>query len=216
MAIASGCGIRREAPRHFGTTTATLAVTARCDYPIRPWELIAVESPAEIGVMVSWYAEVLGATPTASPSERPPGPVVAGVVTAWIIAGDAGHRIIILSPPRGADDRGRRRCRWDQHVAFEYATIDDLLRTHARLERLGIAPFHEANSGATTAFYYEDPAGNSVELMVHRGREGRLCALPDGRPPDADRPAIFDRKLGDWSEIQDASGAATHESRRGR
>jgi catechol 2,3-dioxygenase len=51
-------------------------------------------------------------------------------------------------------------------VAFEYVTIDDLLNTYTRLKGLGIEPLLAADRGPTTSLYYEDPDGNSVELLV--------------------------------------------------
>ena len=53
-----------------------------------------------------------------------------------------------------------------QHVAFEYATIDDLLNTWERLKGLAIEPVLATDHGMTIAFYYRDPDGNSVELFV--------------------------------------------------
>jgi catechol-2,3-dioxygenase len=51
-------------------------------------------------------------------------------------------------------------------VAFEYATIDELLGSYARIKDLGIEPVFATDHGPTTSFYYEDPDGNSVELFV--------------------------------------------------
>jgi len=53
-----------------------------------------------------------------------------------------------------------------QHVAFEYRTLDDLLGTYTRLKGLGIEPVLCTDGGSQTAFYYEDPDRNSVELNV--------------------------------------------------
>lgn len=50
-------------------------------------------------------------------------------------------------------------------VAFEYPTVDDLLASYTRLKNLGIVPVLTTDTGPTTAFYYEDPDGNSVELL---------------------------------------------------
>ncbi|CDZ55014.1 hypothetical protein [Neorhizobium galegae] len=47
-----------------------------------------------------------------------------------------------------------------------YRTLDELLGTYARLKALGIAPVLAVNEGAQTAFYYEDPDRNSIELNV--------------------------------------------------
>ncbi|AJD44194.1 glyoxalase/bleomycin resistance protein/dioxygenase family protein (plasmid) [Rhizobium gallicum bv. gallicum R602sp] len=53
-----------------------------------------------------------------------------------------------------------------QHVAFAYRTLDELLGTYARLKPLGIVPVLAVDEGAQTAFYYEDPDRNFIELNV--------------------------------------------------
>jgi catechol 2,3-dioxygenase len=45
-------------------------------------------------------------------------------------------------------------------------TVDDILATYARLKGLGIEPVLTAHHRSSTAFYYEDPDRNSVELTV--------------------------------------------------
>jgi catechol 2,3-dioxygenase len=53
-----------------------------------------------------------------------------------------------------------------QHVAFEYATIDDLLNSYTRIKELGIEPVLTTDHGVSIAFYYKDPDGNTIELFV--------------------------------------------------
>jgi catechol 2,3-dioxygenase len=53
-----------------------------------------------------------------------------------------------------------------QHVALELPTVDDILAIYARLKGLGIEPILTAHHRASTAFYYEDPDRNSVDLTV--------------------------------------------------
>ena len=53
-----------------------------------------------------------------------------------------------------------------QHFAFEYRNLDDLLGTYVRLKQQGILPVLCTDSGAQTAFYYEDSDRNSVKLNV--------------------------------------------------
>jgi catechol-2,3-dioxygenase len=59
------------------------------------------------------------------------------------------------------------------HIAFEYATLDELLATFRRLKLTGIEPVRAADHGATTSFYYEDPDRNSIELLVDNFGDGR-------------------------------------------
>jgi catechol-2,3-dioxygenase len=62
-----------------------------------------------------------------------------------------------------------------QHFAFEYETLDELLGTYARLKAEGILPVLCTDAGAQTAFYYEDPDHNSVELNVDTRPGSRVC-----------------------------------------
>jgi catechol 2,3-dioxygenase-like lactoylglutathione lyase family enzyme len=178
---AASRGTSRPTSIELEPTTATFEVMARRYRARRPWEIIVVETTADFGVMVGWYADLLGVRPDEPPSKPSGNRVVTGIGAAWIAIGEAGHRVVILSLPRRADDRRQGRRRWDQHVAFEYPALDDLLAAYDRLRGVGIKPFLAAELGASTAIYYEDPAGNSVELTFdHVGARGR------GRGP---RPA---------------------------
>jgi catechol 2,3-dioxygenase len=121
---------------------------------------------ANFQAMKDWYGKVLGMTSnheTAAPdgaTSLPP------MRAAWLTNDGANHRIAIMALPGLIADPERVRHQRLQHVAFELATIDDLLNTYARLKSLGIEPVLTADHGATTAFYYEDPDRNSVELTV--------------------------------------------------
>jgi catechol-2,3-dioxygenase len=53
-----------------------------------------------------------------------------------------------------------------QYIAFEYASLDDLLATYVRLKEEGILPLLAADHGPTLSMYYADPDGNSVELFA--------------------------------------------------
>jgi catechol 2,3-dioxygenase len=90
----------------------------------------------------------------------------AGLRAAWVTNDKANHRLATIALPGLTDDQERSRHLRLQHVAFELPTIDDLLATYARRKRLRIEPVLAADHGASTAFYYEDPDRNSVELMV--------------------------------------------------
>ncbi len=121
---------------------------------------------ARLDEMADWYATVLGMTPNLR-STVALGPEGSGSVAgAWVTNDRANHRVALVSLPGLTADPDRQTHTRLQHVAFEYATLDDLLSTHARLKELGIEPVIAVDHGATTAFYYEDPDGNSVELLA--------------------------------------------------
>ncbi|WP_234021393.1 VOC family protein [Streptomyces sp. 142MFCol3.1] len=52
------------------------------------------------------------------------------------------------------------------HIAFAYASLQDLLENYERLKKEGITPTATINHGTTTSMYYADPDGNQIELQV--------------------------------------------------
>ena len=121
---------------------------------------------ARLEEMVDWYATVLGMTPNLRSETvlKPDGD--ASVAGVWVTNDRANHRVALVSLPGLTADPNRRTHTRLEHVAFEYARLDDLLSTHVRLKELGIEPVLAVDHGATTSFYYEDPDGNSVELFA--------------------------------------------------
>ena len=77
---------------------------------------------------------------------------------------DEHHRIALINTPahgaRPPESVGVH------HVAFTYATLDDLLHTYDRLKGHGIRPSWCINHGPTTSLYYRDPEDMQVELQV--------------------------------------------------
>jgi catechol 2,3-dioxygenase len=121
---------------------------------------------ANLEPMKEWYARVLGMT-TNHETPAPDGAAALPPMRAcWVTNDGANHRIGIIALPGLTDDPERSRRHRLQHVAFELPTVDDLLATYSRLKSLGIEPVLTADHGASTAFYYEDPDRNSVELTV--------------------------------------------------
>jgi catechol 2,3-dioxygenase len=116
--------------------------------------------------MKDWYAEVLGMTPNHETSAPAATEGLPSMRASWVTNDKANHRIAIMALPGLTEDQQRVRHHRVQHVAFELPTIDDLLATYVRLKSLGIEPVLTADHGASTAFYYEDPDRNSVELTV--------------------------------------------------
>lgn len=139
--ITTGSAIRPKL-HHFGLTTANLEA------------------------MKDWYAKVLGMTPSHETAAPDGATILPPMRAAWVTNDRANHRIAIMDLPGLTADAERARHHRLQHVAFELPTIDDLLATYEQLKSLGIEPVLTADHGATTAFYYEDPDRNSVELTV--------------------------------------------------
>jgi catechol-2,3-dioxygenase len=52
------------------------------------------------------------------------------------------------------------------HIAFTYASLDQLLGTYERLRDAHITPYWCVNHGMSTSLYYRDPDGNQIELQI--------------------------------------------------
>ena len=52
------------------------------------------------------------------------------------------------------------------HVAYEVASLTDLLETWEDLKGKGIAPYWCVNHGMSASLYYADPDGNQMEFSV--------------------------------------------------
>jgi catechol 2,3-dioxygenase len=116
--------------------------------------------------MADWYAKVVGMDTIYSTSNVG-GLDQIGLAGAAFVSNDrANHRIAILSLPELQEDTDKKTHVKLQHIAFEYATIDDLLNSYVRIKKLGIEPILTTDHGPTIAFYYKDPDGNTIELFV--------------------------------------------------
>jgi catechol 2,3-dioxygenase-like lactoylglutathione lyase family enzyme len=120
-----------------------------------------------LAAMTDWYRKVLGMTVNRHMVGRA-GPQRGPSFSADFVSNDeVHHRIVFFETPGLVADTDKHRHVRVQHVAFEYATLDELLGTYARLKGLGILPVQATDFGMGTAFYYEDPDQNVVELNVN-------------------------------------------------
>lgn len=83
---------------------------------------------------------------------------------AFVTYDDEHHRLAFLRNPEVGDDA--RSHAGLEHIAFTYATLDDLVATYERLRDLGTVPILPINHGMTLSLYYEDPDGNQAELQI--------------------------------------------------
>jgi catechol 2,3-dioxygenase len=130
-----------------------------------------------LAALADWYRKVLGMTVVHQTESAAGGQKNAPKArAAWVSNDDANHRLAFVELPGLAADPDRSQHHRLQHFAFEYRNIDDLLGTYARLKALGIVPVMCADEGAQTAFYYEDPDRNSVEINVDNYGSGLTSA----------------------------------------
>lgn len=136
---------------------------ATVEAPVRPASTSGIVSPVRLAhfvlatsrfkELVAWYKLVLNATP-AFENE--------GI--AFIAYDDEHHRVAFLNMPGLAEQP--KGIAGVHHIAFTYATLDDLLDNYARLKELGITPEWCVNHGPTTSLYYLDPDRNRLEFQV--------------------------------------------------
>ena len=105
--------------------------------------------------MIDWYATTVGLRTV---FQFPGG--------AWLTNDAANHRLALLTSSQLRDDADKLVHTGMHHLAFEYATIDELLHTYTHLKELRITPHMVLDHGMTLSFYYVDPDGNSVELQI--------------------------------------------------
>ena len=106
--------------------------------------------------MIDWYAAVVGIEPVF----QAPG-------IAFLSNDGANHRISLAGGPQFRDNPQFRTFAGLHHLAFEYASVDDLLDSWQRLrDQYGYEPHVAVHHGMTLSFYYVDPDGNSVELQA--------------------------------------------------
>lgn len=121
---------------------------------------------AQLKPMCDWYATVLGMSIVFATSHPLGKDAPISVSAAWVTNDQANHRIGLIALPLLVRDTTRSAHVRLQHIAFEYKSLEELLDTYLRLKGAGITPVLSADHGPTTSMYYEDPDGNSVELLV--------------------------------------------------
>ncbi len=116
----------------------------------------ALLKTARMQEMIDWYAAVVGIEA-----------VFQGPGIAFLSNDAANHRLSLVGNPQFRDNPDFRKYAGMHHLAFEYASVDDLLDTWQRLHHeFGYEPHVAVHHGMTLSFYYVDPDGNSVELQA--------------------------------------------------
>lgn len=78
---------------------------------------------------------------------------------------DHDHRVVIIKR-KGGNSRPDNVL-GVSHIAFCYASLGELIYVYRRMAEAGLEePGYCVNHGNSTAFYYRDPDGNRVELMM--------------------------------------------------
>jgi catechol 2,3-dioxygenase-like lactoylglutathione lyase family enzyme len=106
--------------------------------------------------MCRWWRTVLGGAPTMSSK-----------AIEFITFDDEHHRVAILERGTVREKGVEIDTAGLHHVAFSYASLDDLVATYRRLKAEGILPIRTIHHGITVSNYYLDPDNNRVELQIN-------------------------------------------------
>jgi catechol-2,3-dioxygenase len=152
--------------------------------------------------MIEWYRKVLGMTVNyrqALPAEARNHAPFSGMT--FLSNDQADHRLVFFEMRDLVADPDKTRHPRLQHVAFACERLDELLGTYVRLKGAGILPLWAADHGVGTAFYYEDPDQNVVEINVNNygnawtATEHMRTSTPVMAPIDPDK-MVAARKAG--------------------
>jgi catechol 2,3-dioxygenase-like lactoylglutathione lyase family enzyme len=99
-----------------------------------------------------WWSDLLGGRV-----------VFANDFLAFLTYDDEHHRLALFNYGEHAADPSDGVGM--DHVAFTFASLEDLLNTYVRLRSEGIESVWTINHGPTTSMYYRDPDGIQVELQ---------------------------------------------------
>ena len=127
--------------------------------PIRPKAFVhVVYRTRRFEQMLRWYETVFDAR---IQYQNP--------ALAFLTYDDEHHRFafanLSLFQPDGTESDRQGTVGVD-HVAYSYASLNDLLENYARLKEKGITPYWCIHHGITVAMYYADPDGNQMEFQV--------------------------------------------------
>ena len=126
---------------------------------IRPQKFVhVVYRTRRFEAMLRWYATVFDAHVQ---HQNP--------VLAFLTYDDEHHRFAFINlavlQPEGTET-DRTGIIGVDHVAYTYASLDDLFENYAQLKELGIRPYWCVHHGITVSMYYSDPDGNQMEFQV--------------------------------------------------
>jgi len=90
-------------------------------------------------------------------------------VLAFLTYDDEHHRFALANldtlQPDGSETEKQGLIGID-HVAYTYASLEDLLENYEQLKAKGIEPYWCVHHGMTVSMYYADPDGNQMEFQV--------------------------------------------------
>lgn len=142
------------------------------------------------GAMLAWYQEVFDARVQ---QQNP--------VLAFLTYDDEHHRFAFVNlavlQPDGAETQKQGLIGVD-HVAYTYASMEDLFENYVHLKSKGILPYWCVHHGMTISMYYADPDGNQMEFQddVFDSAEAGNAFMCS--PANTDNPVGVEYDPEDW------------------
>ena len=125
--------------------------------------------------MLAWYRTVFGAKVQ---HQNP--------AMSFLTFDDEHHRFAFLDlsviDPEGADPDAKTWTGVD-HLAWTFASLDDLFEAYAHCKANGIEPYWCVHHGLTVSMYYADPDGNQMEFQVDAFDSADECNAYISGPP---------------------------------
>ena len=84
------------------------------------------------------------------------------------------------------------------HIAYTYASLDDLFENYEQLKARGIKPYWCVHHGLTASMYYADPDGNQMEFQVDAFDTAKACNDFIRGPVNAANPVGVEYDPEDW------------------
>ena len=84
------------------------------------------------------------------------------------------------------------------HVAYTYASLEDLLENYEQLKAKDINPYWCVHHGVTVSMYYADPDGNQMEFQVDAFDSARESNDYMSGPINAENPVGVEYDPEDW------------------
>ena len=154
--------------------------------------------------MLDWYATVFGAQ---IQSQNP--------AMAFLAFDDEHHRFAFLDlsviDPDGTEPKHQGWTGVD-HLAWTYASLDDLFQNYSQLKSAGIEPYWCVHHGLTISMYFADPDGNQMEFQVDAFDSSDECGAYLRGPDFEANPVGVEFDPEEWLEAV-ADGASLNDFR---
>ncbi|MBE2260871.1 MAG: VOC family protein [Candidatus Accumulibacter sp.] len=128
---------------------------------------------------VEWYGKYLGMDFVLAiaedkvPSTGEPDPYM----HVFLDAGGGNILAFFELPTQPPMDRDRNTPAWTQHIAFEVASLDELLAARQRLQADGIEVVGVTDHTLFKSIYFFDPSGHRLELACNTATPAMMARL---------------------------------------